>query len=271
MWKLEPLGYDAAEVAPITAITSEPVVIGRKTGGIADIAQFVAIHKKHAELRDGGEGALLVRALGTQPVWRKPSSGLVQRFLATDGERRLHAGERLYLLHPESETPLGYTVARGAAAVAAAETAAAAPRAVAAAEAGTLRGRRLSFGVGTPVGEVVGEEDGGHVLVRFDDGAEDMMPRAKALRLIDAHEQQQQQMPPPAAPGPPKVGKRAREGRKQQSKKAVAAAAAAAGGEAAEAKPKKPKKAAAAAAAPPVGENSQRRTSRRRRARRRRR
>ena len=220
MWKLEPLGYDAAEVAPITAIASEPVVIGRKTGGIADIAQFVAIHKKHAELRDGGEGALLVRALGTQPVWRKPPSGLVQRQVATDGERRLHAGDRLYLLHPESEHPVGYTVARGAAAVAAAETAAAAPRAVAAAEAGTLRGRRLSFGVGTPVGEVVGEEVGGQVLVRFEDGAEDSMPRAKALRLIDAH-QQQMPPPPPAAPGPPKVGKRAREGRKKESKKAV--------------------------------------------------
>ena len=105
MWKLEPLGFGAAEVAPITAITSEPVVIGRKTNGIADVPQFVAVHKKHAELRADGEGALLVRALGTQPVWRKSSSGLAQRFLATDGELRLHAGERLYLLHPESETP----------------------------------------------------------------------------------------------------------------------------------------------------------------------
>mgnify|MGYP004097268735 CR=1 FL=1 len=59
MWKLEPLGYDAAEVAPITAITSEPVVIGRKTGGIADVPQFVAVHKKHAELRDGGAPTVL--------------------------------------------------------------------------------------------------------------------------------------------------------------------------------------------------------------------
>ena len=43
MWKLVPLGYDAAVVAPITAITSEPVVIGRKTGGIADVEQFVNV------------------------------------------------------------------------------------------------------------------------------------------------------------------------------------------------------------------------------------
>ena len=120
MWKLVPLGYDAAVVAPITAITSEPVVIGRKTGGIADVEQFLGVHHKHAELRAVG-GALLVRALGTQPVWREPPSGLVQKLLATDGERRLHAGDRLHLLHPKSETPLGYTVARGAAAVAVAE------------------------------------------------------------------------------------------------------------------------------------------------------
>ena len=146
MWKLDPLEHDAAAVAPITAIASEPVVIGRKTSGIADVEQFVNVHKKHAELRADGDGALLVRALGTQPVWRVPPSELVQRILATDGERRLHAGDRLYLQHPESATKLGYKVARGAAAVAVAETAAAAPRAVAAAEAGTLRGRRLSFG-----------------------------------------------------------------------------------------------------------------------------
>ena len=114
MWKLDPLGFGAAEVAPITAITSEPVVIGRKTNGIADVPQFVAVHKKHAEVRADGEGALLVRALGTQPVWREAPSGLLQRAVATDGERRLHAGDRLHLLHPASETPLGYTVARGA-------------------------------------------------------------------------------------------------------------------------------------------------------------
>ena len=95
MWKLDPVGFGAAEVAPITAITSEPVVIGRKTNGIADVPQFVAVHKKHAELRADGEGALLVRALGTQPVWRVPPSELVQRIVATDGERRLHADHRL--------------------------------------------------------------------------------------------------------------------------------------------------------------------------------
>ena len=39
---------------------------------------------------------------------------------------------------------------------------------MAAAEAGHGARRRLCFGVGTPVGEVVGEEVGGQVLVRFD-------------------------------------------------------------------------------------------------------
>eukprot|EP00964_Phaeocystis_antarctica_P158424 scaffold129060_cov51-Phaeocystis_antarctica.AAC.1 len=193
---LRPLRADS--LLPIeVAADSSPVTLGRRHKGVPDEPRFRAIHRQHCSIQATQEG-LKATQLGATPLARKRGFQLTTSSFSGD-TLLLLAGDELHLLHPtHSSAAVGcvYVVGAGAGGQADAPASSERPRPAPVQPGGAVEddslevtcGRRLVIkGRGGVVQEVEeGSSGTPDVLVLFDNGEEDLISYAGALRAVRA-------------------------------------------------------------------------------------
>ena len=193
---LRPLRADS--LLPIeVAADSMPVTLGRRHKGVPDEPRFRAIHRQHCSIQATQEG-LKATQLGATPLARKRGFQLTTSSFSGD-TLLLLAGDELHLLHPtHSSAAVGcvYVVGAGAGGQADAPASSERPRPAPVHPGGAVEddslevtcGRRLVIkGRGGVVQEVEeGSSGTPDVLVLFDNGEEDLISYAGALRAVRA-------------------------------------------------------------------------------------
>ena len=205
---LRPLRSNSS-LLPIEVATT-PVTLGRRHKGVPDEPRFRAIHRQHCSLHATQEG-IQVTQLGATPLARKRGFQLTTSSWPGD-TLQIRAGDELHLLHPtHSSAAVGcvYVVVPSAGGQTDAPTSSERPRPAPVkpgVEDDSLEvtcGRRLVIkGRAGVVQQVEGASGSPDVLVLFDNGEEDLISYAGALRAVRAARLLPERAPAAAEPAP---------------------------------------------------------------------